>query len=384
MDMDLFSGADLQKKPLAEELRPGKLSELILDEKSELHAVHRAWVDGNCSSYLLWGPAGSGKTSFARLLFNGYEGPREQTNAVDVSVSDLRSILKSAESHFKFHGKSTLLFMDEGHRLKAPQQDILLPSLESGALLLISATTENPGFSFNRAFLSRVRVLKTDSVSKKGLELLVGRGLERLELNSEAFSGELIESLVERSGGDGRRLLSDLSNIKNLFVSASGVLDVKASLKYLTLSTSGGSKQLKVDALSALIKSMRASDEKAAVYYMGLLLRAHEDPQVMLRRMVIFASEDIGGANSQAVIFINSIWDGFVRVGMPEAVYSLYQACSYLALSPKSRRHVDQSAWADKTVGSRVEGITFPEHFKKFAKGPKEGASNMPDHLSGK
>jgi len=215
VDMDLFSDSSLQKKPLAEELRPKDLSGLLLGEKSELRAVHKAWLDGNYSSYLLWGPAGSGKTSFARLLFDKYDGPREQANAVDVSVSDLRGVLKSAESHFKFHGKSTLLFMDEGHRLKAPQQDILLPSLESGALLLISATTETPAFSFNRAFLSRIRVLETESISQEGLALLVQKGAEHVGLDFKELDQELINSLIERSDGDGRRLLSDVSNIKN-------------------------------------------------------------------------------------------------------------------------------------------------------------------------
>ncbi len=379
--MDLFTSSVDLKKPLAEKLRPQSIDELVLEENSEIESVYRTWKKGFYSNYLIYGPAGSGKTSFARMLFDSFKGEKEVINAVDVSLSDLRKVIKSADATFNMTGRGALLLLDEAHRLKAPQQDILLPALESGALILISATTENPGFSFNRAFLSRLKVIQTEPLSAEGLKKLLEKGLSHLEVTA---CDQLVDSLVKNSAGDGRKLLNTLSSLKSLYLDSGGRLNLKASLKHLKLDVKAASKSLKVDALSALIKSMRASDERASIYYLGLLLEAHEDPQVLLRRMMVFASEDIGSANSQAVVFINAVWESFLKVGLPEGLYSLYHACSYLARSPKSRRHVEQKQWAEKTVGGKFEGITFPKHFARFSKPPEKGASNLPDHLSEK
>ncbi len=359
------------------------MGEILIEEDGELLRLEKAWKAGKRGSFLLFGPAGSGKTSFIKVLYSEHAGNKEQINAVDVGIPKLREVLKAADNNFRMYGKPTLIFIDEVHRLKAPQQDVLLPGLELGSIILLAATTETPSFRFNKAFLSRLRVVEMKPLSLEQVEALLLKGLAHMGVEA-GFPKAVQEALVLKSGGDGRRLLGDLSGVLSLFSDESGHIDEAAAVKYLQVETFAGSKQLRVDGLSALIKSMRASDERASVYYMGLLLKAKEDPEVMLRRMVIFASEDIGNANPQAVIFVNSVWEGFLKVGMPEGVYSLYQACSYLAKSPKSRRHVDQLAWIDQVVGNEIEGITFPKHFKKGAQKAEEGVSNLPAHMSGK
>lgn len=371
------------EKPLAEEMRPGSMEDLLVEEGGELLRLQRAWKAGKRGSFLLFGPAGSGKTSFIKVLYSEYEGHKEQINAVDVGIPRLREVLKAADNNFRMYGKPTLIFIDEVHRLKAPQQDVLLPALELGSVTLLAATTETPGFRFNKAFLSRVRVVEMRPLSLEHSEILLLKGLAHVDFKG-VFPEVVKKALLLRSGGDGRRLLGDLSGIVNLFSDEAVGINETAAIKYLDVEMFSGSKQLRVDGLSALIKSMRASDERASVYYMGLLLKAKEDPEVMLRRMLIFTSEDIGNANPQAAVVINSIWEGFLKVGMPEGVYSLYQGCSYLAKSPKSRRHVDQLVWIDQVVGNEIEGITFPKHFKKDAPKPDEGTSNLPAHMSGK
>lgn len=384
--MDLFSSCDPvdMKKPLAEDLRPQAMDDVLLSEDSELKSIYHMWKSGKKASFLLCGPAGSGKTSFIKILYDQFKGRREQVNAVDVGIPRLRELLKASEENFQIHGEPTLLFIDEVHRLKAPQQDILLPGLERGSILLLAATTESPGLRFNRAFLSRLRVVRVEPLSLKNLEALLVKGLTHLRL--EASLSPLIEkALLANSDGDGRKLLGDLYAVVSLFKSSSGDIEETAALKYLNLSVSvAGSKQLRVDALSAFIKSMRASDERASVYYMGLLLEAKEDPEVMLRRMLVFSSEDVGNANPQAVVVISAIWESFTKVGLPESLYSLYQGCSYLAKSPKSRRHVDQKAWIDQTIGGSLEGITIPAHLKNYGPKRAEGDSNLPEQMSEK
>ncbi len=380
--MSLFDVVNTEK-PLAEEMRPGSMQDILVDESGELLRLQQAWSQGKRGSFLLFGPAGSGKTSFIKILYSEYSGSKEEVNAVDIGIPKLREILKVADGAFRMYGKPTVIFIDEAHRLKAPQQDVLLPGLELGSIILLAATTETPGFRFNKAFLSRLRVVEMRPLSIEQAESLLSRGLGRIGFKGE-FPQAVQAALVLRCGGDGRRLLGDLSGVVSLFSNGIDAIDEDAAMKYLKVEVFSGSKQLRVDALSAFIKSMRASDERAAVYYMGLLIKAKEDPEVMLRRMLIFASEDIGNANPQAVVFINSLWEGFLKVGMPEGLYSLYQGCSYLAKSPKSRRHVDQLAWADQVVGNEIEGITFPKHFRKGAEPAEGGASNLPDHMSGK
>ncbi len=361
--MELFSAINV-KKPLAEELRPLSLKSILLEDGHELLSLHKAWLRGKRGSFLIYGPTGSGKTSFIKTLYDSYQGRRELINAVDVGIAQLRETLKALEDHFRITGEPTLMLIDEAHRLKAPQQDILLPVLESGAVLLLAATTQNPSFKFNKAFLSRLKLIKLKPLSAKHMQILLDRGLEYLGFKG-VLSYETKKALLTRAGGDGRRLLGDLSGVVDLFSSDSGQIDDVAASKYLEAEVFLGSKELRVNGLSALIKSMRACDEGAAVYYMGLLLKAKEDPEVLLRRMLIFASEDIGNANPQAVIFINSLWEGFLKVGMPEAVYSLYQGCAYLAKSSKSRRHVDQVNWADQVIDNNIEGTFFPKHLRK-------------------
>ncbi len=358
------------------------MDELLLAEKSELRNIYEMWSLKKRTSFLFCGPAGSGKTSFIKILFSQYEGRREEVNAVDVGIPKLREIIKTADDHFRFHGEATLLFIDEAHRLRAPQQDILLPGLELGSVLLLAATTENPGFRFGRAFLSRLRLVQLEPLSEENLKKLMKKGLDHVDF-TESFP-ESVESVLQiRCNGDGRKLLGDLYSVVNLFGGA-GDFDEEAALKYLNLRPSSpGSKHLKIDALSALIKSMRASDEKASVYYMGVLLEANEDPEIMLRRMLIFSSEDVGNANPQAAVFINALWDGFKKVGEPEALYSLYQGCSYLAKSPKSRRHVEQKTWVDQVVCGQIERLAIPAHLKNKGQGPIEGVSNLPKCLTG-
>jgi len=383
--MDLFdthSDGDGQSAvPLAEKLRPKDVDSFEFDQLGESEVFAKKWSEGLRSSALFHGPPGIGKTSLMSLLHDQFKGHKYRINAVDVKVSQLRQISSEAEERLRFNGASSLLLIDEAHRLSGAQQDALLPSLESGAVVLLGATTENPYFSFARAFLSRLKKIEMSVLSEGALLALFEKGWSDLEFSNEP-SDAFKASIVKNAYGDGRKLLSSLQVSHQLFTNSEGGLDEESALKSLDFETAKSPLTLRMDSMSALIKTMRASDEKAAVYYLGLLLKAKEDPLVIFRRLSIFCSEDIGPMDHQSILVVAALRDGFEKTGLPEGLYALYHAVSYLATAPKSRKYVAQIKWVADTVTEEPSSVKIPAHLRNNNNVKRDGASNLPESLS--
>lgn len=385
LSMDLFDSqtepTENAAAPLADRLRPLDVDMFEFDKSGESQVFTQKWAEGQKSSALFYGPPGIGKTSLINLLHATFKGHKYKINAVDVKVSQLRQISTESDERFSFNGSASLLLIDEAHRLSSAQQDALLPSLESGAVVLLGATTENPYFSFSRAFLSRLKKINMSPLSDAALESLFEKGWAALEFKTQPTS-KFKNDLVASAMGDGRRLLSALQTSFQLFTSKEGVLNEEAALKSLDFETAKSPLTLRMDAMSALIKTMRASDEKAAVYYLGLLLKAKEDPLVIYRRLLIFCSEDVGPADHQSILTVSALRDGFERTGLPEGLYSLYHAVSYLATAAKSRKYVAQIKWVAGSVTDEPSSVKIPAHLKNNTNIKRNGASNLPDSIS--
>ncbi len=322
--------------PLAEILRPNNLSDLVGQEHllGESTAVGKMILSGRFSSCILWGPPGCGKTTLARLLAKQSDMHFESVSAVFSGVAELRKIFEQADSR-KEGGEGSLLFVDEIHRFSRAQQDAFLPVVEDGTIILIGATTENPSFQLNDALLSRCQVLVLRRLSAKDLEKLIIRAEkelgDRIPLNIEARS-----LLIEMSDGDGRSLLNLIEQLTSL--NLKGELD-KASLA-ATLNRRAAiydkSQDGHYNLISALHKSLRGSDVDAALYWLARMLIGGEDPAFIARRLVRFASEDVGLAEPSAVGHAISAWEAYERLGSPEGDLALAEAVVFLATAPKS------------------------------------------------
>jgi len=347
-DDDLFERASLLDPtltPLAERMRPTVLSEVLGQDHVTapgrfLERMSRA--EGRIPSMILWGPPGSGKTTIARLFAQATHAHFETLSATSDGVRRVREVLKDARHRRTGEGRATVVFIDEIHRFNKGQQDALLADVERGVCALIGATTENPSFELNAALLSRARVVRLKPVGvaemvpvlRRALDdETVGLGTRGLEASHEALCG-----LAAACHGDVRRALNTLE------VAADLLEDGDTSLHEELLAHALGARRLAHDKTgeshynlaSALIKSMRASDGDAATYWLARLLEGGEDIMFVARRLVIFASEDVGNADPQALIVVNAAAEAAHRVGLPEAVLPLTQAVCYLALAPKS------------------------------------------------
>lgn len=359
---DLFTrSAKLRavNQPLAERMRPRALDELV----GQHHLVGpgrilSSLVPGRAiPSVILWGPPGSGKTTIARLLGEAVKAELVSLSAVDAGVKDVReAVAKAAERRDQF-GARTLLFIDEIHRFSKTQQDALLPHVEAGTVTLIGATTENPSFGVVAALLSRCRVVRLETLGDDELAGLVDRavadrdrGLGSLGIT---IAPDVRDQLVAAAGGDARRLYSILELAAELAHGGAVTADhiAEAAQGKNLLYDKAGDEHYGV--VSVFIKSMRGSDADAAVYWMTRMIEAGEDPRFVLRRMVIFASEDIGNADPQALVVAVSALQAFELMGLPEGVLPLTQAVTYLALAPKSNRALTAYAAARKLVRER-------------------------------
>ncbi|MCX5744958.1 MAG: replication-associated recombination protein A [Proteobacteria bacterium] len=363
---DLFADAARKRKvgqPLAERMRPRDLGELV----GQTHLVGPGRILSNLApgrtmpSILLWGPPGSGKTTLARLLGEALRAELVSLSAVDAGVKEVReAVAKAAERRDQF-GARTLLFVDEIHRFSKTQQDALLPHVEAGTVVLIGATTENPSFGVVAALLSRCRVVRLEALPDDELGRLADRALVDTERGlgtlGVTLADDAREALVASAQGDARRMYSMLDVAADL-ASRSGD---GATIQRLHVEEAAQGKSLIYDkagdehygVVSAFIKSMRGSDPDAAVYWMTRMIEAGEDPRFVLRRLVIFASEDVGNADPHALGIAVSALHAYELVGLPEGVLPLTQAVVYLALAPKSNRALTTYAAARKLVRER-------------------------------
>jgi putative ATPase len=379
---DLFARAaakDPQFLPLAERLRPRDLAEFV----GQRHLVGpgrllERLTGKGLPSLILWGPPGTGKTTLARLLAQRAGAAFQPLSAVQAGVKDLREAVGQAESRRAHGGQRTVLFIDEIHRFNKAQQDALLPHVETGLVTLIGATTENPSFEVNAALLSRCRVVRREALEEEDLVALVeraladpvrGLGKERVELDGEALA-----LLLKESGGDARRALGTLEVAAELARpdESGGPRRIDAALlgealqKRTLLYDKAGEEHYNV--VSAFIKSMRGSDPDAAVYWMARMIEAGEDPLFILRRMVIFAAEDIGLADPRALEVAVAATEAVRFIGLPEGVLPMTQAALYLACAPKSNSALTTYAAAKQAVEAHG-ALPVPMHLRNAPTG---------------
>ncbi len=349
--MDLFDrrAQEQQAKeaPLAARMRPRNFDEFVGQEHivGKGRALRTAIESGRLPSIILWGPPGSGKTTLAFIiagLTSSYFAP---VSAVSAGVADLRKIIEEAKERRRLQGQRTILFIDEIHRFNKSQQDAILPYVEDGTVTLIGATTENPSFEVNTPLLSRARVFVLKPLSEKDLARIIKTALEDKERGLGAFNAvidpDVLSNLITMSNSDARMALNILEMaVLSTPPDANGVRHLTMAtlddvLQHRSLAYDRAGEQ-HYDIISALHKTMRGSDPDAALYWLARMLEAGEDPLYVARRLVRFASEDVGMADPQALVIAMAAEQAVHFIGMPEGNLALAQAVVYLATAPKS------------------------------------------------
>ena len=328
-------------KPLAERLRPTTLDDYI----GQKHlvgpgAVLRQMIDsGHISSFILWGPPGVGKTTLAKIIAQHLDTPFYTLSAVNSGVKEVREVIDRATNGRFFSEQSPILFIDEIHRFSKSQQDSLLAAVETGAITLIGATTENPSFEVIRPLLSLCQMYVLKSLDRADLEVLLHRALTKdLVLKERHIEVKETEALFRYSGGDARKLLGILDLVTSASDADPLVIDNATITERLQQNPLAYDKEgeMHYDIISAFIKSIRGSDPDAALYWLARMIEGGEDPKFIARRLVISASEDIGLANPNALLLANAAFDAVAKIGWPEGRIPLAEATVYLATSAKS------------------------------------------------
>lgn len=350
-------------QPLAERMRPQSLDDYIGQEKliSDKGVISQFLKQKNCPSIIFWGNPGVGKTTLAYLIARELDLPFFSISAISSGVKDIRDIIEKSHEHGR-----VLLFIDEIHRFNKSQQDSLLKAVEEGRILLIGATTENPSFEVNRALLSRCKTYVLEELSSDSLKKIALSALEKdVLLNKRTIEITEWDALLRLSGGDARKLLgmielaSQSSSLEKLVITNELIHSIvqSNSAKY------DKNGEFHYDIISAFIKSMRGSDPNAAVYWMTRMIEGGEDPKFIARRMIIFASEDIGMANPNALLLANTCFDAVSKIGYPECSIILSHTVVYLATSIKSNASYMALKSAQKLIRETGD-LSVPLHLR--------------------
>ena len=354
--------------PLAERLRPTTLSDLVGQEhlSGEHSVLQKSIANGKVPSMILWGPPGVGKTTLANIIATHLNIAYYQLSAISSGVKELREVIEEAKSK-----QGAILFIDEIHRFNKGQQDALLGAVEKGIITLIGATTENPSFEVNSALLSRCQVFILKALDEKALQKLVQQAIEKDELfKKHPIQIKETEALFQLSGGDGRKLLNLLElSVEALFSIEKNAGDfiltndwvMEVAQTNIALYDKNGEQHY--DIISAFIKSMRGSDPNGAVYWLSRMIAGGEDVKFIARRMLIFASEDVGNANPNALLLANNCFDAVNKIGYPESRIILSQCAIYLASSPKSNASYEAIS-AGLALVDKTGNLPVPLHLR--------------------
>ncbi|WP_432653700.1 replication-associated recombination protein A [Sphingosinicella terrae] len=344
--------------PLADRLRPRRLDEVVGQEHltGPDGAIGRMVAAGKLASMVLWGPPGTGKTTIARLLADAVGMRFVAISAVFSGVADLKKVFAESREHRRL-GRQTLLFVDEIHRFNRAQQDGFLPYVEDGTVVLVGATTENPSFELNAALLSRAQVLILNRLDAAALSQLLDRA-EALVERALPVTPEAREALVATADGDGRFLLNQAETLFSVELAAPLDPAGLAALLHRRVAVYDKDREGHYNLISALHKAMRGSDPQASLYYLARMLTAGEEPLYVLRRIVRFASEDIGLADPNALVQCLAAKDAYDFLGSPEGELAIVQACLYCATAPKSNAayKAQKAAWSS----ARETGSLMP------------------------
>jgi putative ATPase len=367
------TGVSAAELPLAARMRPTSLGEFVGQDHllGRGSALRTAVEEGRPHSMILYGPPGTGKTTLARLLAVNARAAFEEASAVNAGRAEVREVLQRAEHRRTTSGERTIFFLDEIHRFNKAQQDTLLPAVEEGLVVLVGATTENPYFEVNSALLSRCRIYELRPLEEEHVLALLRRSLgdERGIAEAPKVEDDALEFLAARAAGDARIALSALE-LACETVGTGGAVTVRVAEDALQRSAilydKGG--DLHYDLISAWIKSTRGSDPDASLLYLAAMLEGGEDPRFIARRMVVFASEDVGNADPRALQVAVAAAHAVEHVGMPECALNLSQAAIYLALAPKSNASIKALGRARTWV--REHGTPEPPSYLRSAAYP--------------
>ncbi len=388
----------MDSRPLAERQRPEQLSQVV--GQSHLTAqgqiIHEIIEHKQPTSLILWGPPGSGKTTLARIIARETGAEFVELSAVTSGKADVVKVIERAEQNRRL-GLTTILFVDEIHRFNKAQQDAFLPHVEAGTIVLIGATTENPSFEVINPLLSRSRVLVLEPLAKDEIVKIIKTAAKSEKLTAKQLPAKSVDLLAELSGGDARVALGNLElavQLANNSPVTTEIVETAAQSKLPGYDKKG---EYHYNVISAFIKSMRGSQPTATLYYLARMLQAGEDPKFIARRMVIFASEDIGLAAPAALNLAVSTFLAVERIGMPECEYNLYHCATVMAKAPKSRE-VANAMGAAKALARDYPEAPVPLHLRnaptklmkdlgynqgyKWQAGFKPKAGFLPDELA--